>query len=225
MSKMSRKQQRMMKEELTRTQVLNLTDLQKVAKYEKSISKRPAITLAILGLFMMLTGFSYNGIINFLTRVPSTLEENIYHKEVGEDEEEINTSTVKCSFISIGNHDGTDTSLNVTLNLVDGKLVNYNKVATFVPSFANEQLGLATIQSYLPVFQSLSMIVIPGYSLNVLPKGTGFETVVNIDLDNIDGTLLTDTHNGCAATNVEFALGDTKEMILTKATSYGYQCQ
>ena len=225
MSKMSRKQQRLMKEELTRTQVLNLTDLQKVAKYEKSISKRPAITLAILGLFMIITGFSYNGIINFLTKVSSPPEENIYHKEVGEEEEEINTSTVKCSFILLGNPDGTDTALNVTLNLVDDKLINYNKVATYVPSVASEQLGVTTIKAYLPAFQSLSTIAIPGYSLKVLPKGTGFETNVNIDLENIDGSLLTANHQWNASTNVEFALGDTKEMILTRAASYGYQCQ
>lgn len=225
MGKMSRKQQRMMKEELTRTQVLNLTDLQKVAKYEKSISKRPAITLAILGLFMVITGFSYNGIINFLTRVPSAPEENIYHKEIVEEEEDTNTSTVKCSFILLGNPDGTDTALNVTLNLIDDKLISYNKVATYVPTAANEQLGIATIQSYLPAFQSLSTIAIPGYSLKVLQKGAGFETNVNIDLENIDGSLLTANHQWNASTNVEFALGDTEEMILTRAASYGYQCQ
>lgn len=225
MSKMSRKQQRLMKEELTRTQVLNLTDLQKVAKYEKSISKRPAITLAVLGLFMILTGFSYNGIINVLTKVPPVSEETIYHKEIEEEKEPINTSTMKCSFISIGNPDGTDSALNVTLNLIDDKLITYNKVTTYVPTATNEQFGIATIQANLPSFQALGTIAIPGYSLKVLPKGTGFEINVTVDLQNIDGSLLTPDHLWNAPTNVEFALGDTKEMILTRAASYGYQCQ
>ena len=48
--------EQMSKEELTRTQVLNLSDFEQVTKYEKSTSKRPAIFLAILGLFCIISG-------------------------------------------------------------------------------------------------------------------------------------------------------------------------
>ena len=43
-------------EELTRTQVLNLQELEKAAKYEKKTSKKPAAVLAILGVFSISLG-------------------------------------------------------------------------------------------------------------------------------------------------------------------------
>ena len=45
--KQSNNDQQMSREELTRTQVLNLSDFERVAKYEKSVSKKPAIFLCL----------------------------------------------------------------------------------------------------------------------------------------------------------------------------------
>lgn len=221
MSKISKKQQRLMKEELTRTQVLNLTDLEKVAKYEKSISKKPAITLAILGLFLLITGISYNGIINTLTTSTKN-PAKIQNKEVKE--EEINT-TIKCNYMFFGNADGTDAVVDMTLNLVDNKLVSYNKVTTFVPTTGQEILGTASIQNLLPAYQALETFVIPGYTIKSVPKGNGFETTVNIDLQNINGDLLTNINIWNAATKVELALGDTPEIITTRAQDSGFTCE
>ena len=44
-------------EELTRTQVLNLQELEHAAKYEKKTSKKPAAVLAILGVFLFLSDY------------------------------------------------------------------------------------------------------------------------------------------------------------------------
>ena len=43
-------------EELQKTQVINLKDLEEVARIEKRTSKKPAILLAILGLTFLLLG-------------------------------------------------------------------------------------------------------------------------------------------------------------------------
>ena len=44
-----KKQQKISTEELAKTQVLNLDDVQKLAKYEKIISKKPALIVALVG--------------------------------------------------------------------------------------------------------------------------------------------------------------------------------
>ena len=54
-------------EELTRTQVLNLQELEKAAKYEKKTSKKPAAVLAILGVFSISLGLCYPSLNNMLS--------------------------------------------------------------------------------------------------------------------------------------------------------------
>ena len=43
-------------EELQRTQVLNLKDVEETVKYEKSISKKPAMIIAIIGAIFLTLG-------------------------------------------------------------------------------------------------------------------------------------------------------------------------
>ena len=64
--KQSNNDQQMSREELTRTQVLNLSDFERVAKYEKSVSKKPAIFLFALGMFCIIAGLSYNSIMSIV---------------------------------------------------------------------------------------------------------------------------------------------------------------
>lgn len=56
------KEERLAKEELTKTQVLNLSELERVANYEKRTSKKPAAILATLGVMCITLGLSYNNI-------------------------------------------------------------------------------------------------------------------------------------------------------------------
>ena len=54
-------------EELTRTQVLNLQELEKAAKYEKRTSKKPAAVLAVIGVFSISLGLCYPSVNNMLS--------------------------------------------------------------------------------------------------------------------------------------------------------------
>ena len=57
-----RKKSKQELEELTRTQVLNIQELENAAKYEKRTSKKPAVFFAVLGLLSISLGVSYPGI-------------------------------------------------------------------------------------------------------------------------------------------------------------------
>ena len=58
-----RQQKKIEREELTKTQVLNLLELEKVAKYERQTSKKPALILGILGVLFLISGFVYNPLV------------------------------------------------------------------------------------------------------------------------------------------------------------------
>lgn len=219
-TKINETNNQMSREELTRTQVLNLSDLEKVAKYEKRTSKKPALILAILGFFCIATGFSYMGIMNFINIEPVTQKADIYRKEVPETLDK----TILCNYSLLNGTDGTDTTVDMKLNLREGHLVNYTKKMNVVPTLGNEAVGMVTIQSLLPAYQNFEAIQVSGYQIKSLPKGTGFETNVSIDLKNLDQTLLVPAHQSNVSTKIEFLLGDTEDVIYEKAKGFNYVC-
>lgn len=212
--------QQLTKEELTRTQVLNLTDLEKVAKYEKKVSKKPAIVLAVMGMLCIFSGFTYMGIINAMNKELEIGKSEVYRKEVPQED----NNKITCNYSQLSNADGTDMVVKMTLNLEDGKLQNYEKTMTVMPTVGNETVGMPTIQVLLPAYQAFEPMIIPGYTIKSLPEKTGFKTEVKIDLTKLDVTLL-NAHQSNVSTKVEFSLNDTKTMIMTKASSLGYLCQ
>lgn len=211
--------QTLTKEELTRTQVLNLTDLENIAKYEKKVSKKPAIVLAVIGMLCIFSGFTYMGVAKIMNENPETGKSAVYRKEVPEDD-----NTITCNYTQLGNSDGTDMVVKMTLHLEDGKLQNYEKTMTVMPTEGNEVVGMPTIQVLLPAYQAFEPMLIPGYIIKSLPEKTGFKTDVKIDLTQLDITLL-NAHQANVSTKVEFSLNDTKSMIMTKASALGYLCQ
>ena len=64
-----RQQKKIEREELTKTQVLNLLELEKVAKYERQTSKKPALILGILGVLFLISGFVYNPLVAAIKEV------------------------------------------------------------------------------------------------------------------------------------------------------------
>ena len=58
--------QQMTQEELQRTQVLNLQEVEKVAKFEKRTSKKPALFVAFLGILSITFGTTF-GITEMLS--------------------------------------------------------------------------------------------------------------------------------------------------------------
>ena len=63
-------------EELAKTQVLNLTDVQEIANYEKKTSKRPAALFAFAGILAITLGISYPNIMTAIDAIPSNSKED-----------------------------------------------------------------------------------------------------------------------------------------------------
>lgn len=218
------KEEKLAKEELTKTQVLNLNELERIANYEKKTSKKPALVLAALGIMCITIGASYSGVLSILDSANNPPKNSVEHKEV-DDGSKQSIATMSCKYTAFGGEDGTDTTVDMTLIFNNGKLSNYTKVMNLVPTSGKEAETKAFVTQLLSDYQLFETLTIPGYKISSNAKGNGFETVVSLELDELDLEQLNVYHWRNVVTKAEFALNDTKETVLEKAKDLGYICQ
>ncbi len=217
--------QQMSREELTKTQVLNLTDLQRVAKYEKSISKKPAIFLSVLGIICIIAGLSYNSVMAIIID-KITPEPPVVSKRITENKNLVETKndTVTCHYTSIDANSGTELILDLNLIFYNNTLDSCIKTMNYVTSLGKETIGQNSVNYYYPIFKSLEETTIPGYTTVTTLINNGFETKTTIDLKTINVANLTEQHKAYPGTNVDFIYGEDKETATQRAISYGYIC-
>ncbi len=224
MKKMT-KEEKLAKEELTKTQVLNLNELERIAKYEKKTSKKPAMILAILGIMCITIGASYNGVLNALNGTTENSNNSVAHKELDNDKTTQPISTLSCKYTNFGSAEGMDTTVDMTLIFNNGKLSNYTKVMNLMPTSGKESEAAGAISQLLTGYRSFENLTIPGYKISSNTKGNGFETIVSLELKTLDPTQLNIYHQSNVVTKAEFAFNDNKETVLQKANELGYICQ
>ena len=106
------------REELTRTQVLHLQELERVANYERKTSKRPAALFAFAGFLAITMGLLYPNImmaVDSIGAVDNTSYrvniEDKYHLETTP----VVTSKMTCNLTQPGLADGTDRIYTIEL--------------------------------------------------------------------------------------------------------------
>lgn len=224
--KQSSNNQQMSREELTRTQVLNLSDFERVAKYEKSVSKKPAIFLSVLGIFCIIAGLSYNSIMAFVIDKITPPAPQV-SKRITENKDLIETKndTVTCHYTSIDANAGTELILDLNLIFYNNILDTCIKNMSFVTSLGKETTGQPVVDYYYPIFKSFEEMTIPGYTSKTNLINNGFETKTTMDLKTVNVESLTDQHKAYPATTVDFIYGEDKETATQRAISYGYTCE
>ncbi len=224
--KQSSNNQQMSREELTRTQVLNLSDFERVAKYEKSVSKKPAIFLSVLGIFCIIAGLSYNSIMAFVIDKITPPAPQI-SKRITENKDLIETKNdiVTCHYTSIDANAGTELILDLNLIFYNNILDTCVKNMSFVTSLGKETTGQPVVDYYYPIFKSFEEMTIPGYTSKTNLINNGFETKTTMDLKTVNVESLTDQHKAYPATTVDFIYGEDKETATQRAISYGYTCE
>lgn len=215
------KEERLAKEELTKTQVLNLSELEKVANYEKTTSKKPAIFLAVLGIICITMGTTYNGV----TAALSGGATDIKHKEIDTTSNVKPVSTINCQYNALNGQEGYDTYVNMTLIFNNSKLKSYTKVMNVSPSMGKEEQAGPTVTNLYNNYKNFETLTIPGYDIVSRQKDNGFETIVAIRLEELDRSLLNIYHDSNVVTKVEFTAEDTKETVMKKAKTLQYICE
>jgi len=213
--------QQMSQEELQKTQVLNLQDVEETIKFEKLTSKKPAIIVALIGAFSILMG---SGIFAFQTLsakepTPTKDKTTIEKKEVVSPESYLN-----CTYTTLNKADGTDTILNVNLTFNYDKLVKIAKTFSINPTVGNP-LGPTTVQAYITGYQPFLVQAINGYQMNAVPANDGLVVTSQVDLAIFDPNTLPELHRGNVATSVEYTLNTEKQTIYNDLQGKGFTCQ
>ena len=213
-------------EELAKTQVLNLTDVQEIANYEKKTSKRPAALFAFAGILAITLGVSYPHIMTAIDAIPSKTSnepvEVIYADNVLQN---IKSNELTCSFVSAQNADGT--SGKVTYKFIfneENKLQRYTMTLN-LDVLTGRTDALSAIQTVYNQYKALDLSAVNGYEINTSYTETGMQTIVTANLVVIDKATLTPNHNALGFAAVTDNLGDTKEMIIQKYSTNNYICK
>ena len=210
------------KEEVQKTQVLNLQEVQKVVRYEKIASKKPAIFVAILGVISIFFGTTLS-VIQYLQE-----EEPVPQVETRKNEKKVinpvtNNTKLYCYHNNQANPDGTDSEFSIDLNFTNNILTSFDK-RFYVKQTPNNTLGLTTIDNYIKAYNSF-MNQTEGYNIQVTSNPTELTVLVNVDYSHLDLNILNPTQATHFSTSVDFRQGTTKEEVLNTYTGNGYICQ
>lgn len=212
--------QQMTQEELQRTQVLNLQDVQEAVKYEKMTSKKPAIFIAILGIISILTGTTFGVVQNLQAKAEVEREKAIKRRESVPTEK-----TLSCSYTKLGDVDGTDYVLKRDFTFKDTKLTKEIKTFIISPSQGNPN-GELGVQNYLLALQPY-LVQMSGYELMVeKDKTTGAATTTTtINYEILDVTKVPAIHQSNFRFNVEYNKDVEQTKLETDLKSKGYICK
>ena len=212
--------QQMSQEELQRTQVLNLQDVQEAVKYEKMTSKKPAIIIAILGIASILMGTTFGVVQNLQAKAEKEREKAVVRRETVPTEK-----TLSCSLTKLADYDGTDYTLTRDFTFKDNKLTKEIKSFKLSPSEGNPN-GVTGVQNYLVALQPF-LVQMSGYELMVeKDQNTGTATTTTtINYEILDITKVPEMHQSNFRFNVEYTNESDQTTIEQNLKTKGYTCK
>lgn len=215
-----RKQQKISTEELAKTQVLNLDDVQKLAKYEKLISKKPALIVALIGVFSIIVGASAQTVVSLSKANEPAPMPKVTNKVSTEKKDTV--ESVLCSQTTI--NEGAEISIKTTYDVEykDNKMVKYTKTTDVTPTNETSVNALTSIQNGQVAFKAMEAYSTTGYKLVVSNKETGYQVLVTIDPNKIDASTLAPEVTGNQFVSANISKDLTKDQV--KGLLQGYSC-
>lgn len=210
--------------EMTKTLVLNFNELEKVANYEKKTSKKPAIMVAIIGLFAIISGFLYSPVNNMLNKKSSSHQFRI--------SKEKKYKKVVCTKTTIPAENKSTAKNTIIFKFKEDNLISYENTYLEKPNSMNmteTPKNIINTYNYIKPFLDYN---IPGYDLKQSYTTsetndklvTSLTVKLNVDLKEVDITKLTDKHKSSSYLNVAYAYGDNSVNVKQKIMSQGYTC-
>ncbi len=214
-----RKQKKISTEELAKTQVLNLDDVQRLAKYEKLISKKPALIVALIGAFSIIVGASAQTVVSLSkTEKPSPMP-SINSKLTTESTEP--KDQLVCTQNTVNEGAEISIQMTYTIDFKNNKVDNYTKTLDVNPTTTSVN-SLTSIQNGLVSFKAYEGSPTEGYKLVVSNKESGYEVLTTIDPNKLDSTKLSPDISSNQFINADISKEQTKDQI--KALLQGYTC-
>jgi len=210
-------------EELQRTQVLNLKDVEETVKYEKSISKKPAMIIAIIGAIFLTLGST----LQIAKTMKKSVEPKVEKREISK-EKEIQTVApviLECQNIQMNNPDGTNITYTINYTFNNYKLTNFTKKYS-IAAIEGNQVGLQTIQQYIVGYRDF-MNPVNGYTISVTPNETQtvLTAVVSADLEKVDMTTFPEMQKNHISTSIDYQKDTAFLTIQSDMSSKGFTCE
>ena len=210
--------------EMTKTLVLNFNELERIANYEKKTSKKPAIMIAVIGLFAIMSGFLYSPVNNMLNKKSSSHQFRV--------SKEKKYKKIVCTKTTIPAENKSTAKNTIIFKFKEDNLISYENTYLEKPNsmnIAETPKNIINTYNYIKAFLDYN---IPGYDLkqSYTTSKTNSKLVtsltvkLNVDLKEVDVTKLTDKHKSNGYLNVAYAYGDNSINIKQKLMTEGYTC-
>lgn len=204
-------------EELQKTQVINLKDLEEIVRIEKKTSKKPAIIIGIIGLSLLFGGVG--------VQVSNTLKEKREAEQLVEQrraEEIVEKDYLSCEQTT-SPANSLDYNYSITYDFEDNKLVGSTKILSVTPT-PNKPEGAAEVKKYKDTLQKL-VSTKKEYEITINDIPNGFVITTNIDYENLDLTKIKPENTKDKAVSIDYKKGDSKEKIMADMKAKKFTCK
>lgn len=218
-----RKQKKLSTEELAKTQVLNLDDVQKLAKYEKLVSKKPALIVALAGVFSIIVGVSAQTVVSLTDANQPKPMPSVNQKVQSRNGQE---NQLVCSKTEAQPAAEISIKTTYTVNYKNNNsMTTYTKAVDVTPTSTTSVNALTSIQNGMVAFKEFEKTSITGYTVVVSNKESGYEVLVTVDPNVLDQSQLSPVATSNAFVNPDVVKGSSKDQVKTGLTSKGYTCK
>ena len=208
-------------EELQRTQVLNLKDVEETVRFEKSISKKPAMIIAIIGAIFLTLGST----LQIAKTMKKSVEPKVEKRVISKEKQTVAPVILECQSIQMNNPDGTNITYTINYTFNNYKLTSFTKKYS-IAAIEGNQVGFQTIQQYIVGYQNF-MNPVNGYTISVTPNETQsvLTAVVSADLEKIDMTTFPEMQNNHISTSIDYQKDTAFLTIQSDMSSKGFTCE
>ena len=204
-------------EELQKTQVLNIQEVEDVVKIEKKFSKKPILLIAITGFAFIILGSSFQllSINKEKTPTSSVIEKR---KVV----ETVKTEELTCAKTTLNNPDGTDIVYSIKYSFTNNKLSSYIKTYTVTQTAGNES-GKQTVSDASNKYKDY-LNSTDGYTVSLTTSENGYILMNTVDFKELDLTKVNNKQSENIVTNIEYNKNAEKTEVRSKSLKEGFTC-
>ena len=205
-------------EELQKTQILNLNELENTIRFEKITSKKPAIIVAAIGILFLVFGTTFQ-----IASSLSTNNRKVEKRKVEPTPQVVETS-LSCVKTTLNNPDGTDITYNIDYYFENDKLSSQIREYKYT-AIANNPKGEPTIKAKLDNYQRL-LSSTSGYQVNTTTTDSKeMKVVVQIDYHSLDLTTIPQNNQNDELTKVTYKKGIESNTIKNDMLTQGFTCE
>ena len=187
--------------------------------------KKPALIVALLGVFSIALGFSFPLVQSFTARdkAEDTIVENREEYETDEDVVLSREEIVTCTFDKMI-ADGTHVVSIADISFNNGLISSFVRTTTVNP-IPGDRMGPNTVLTYNAMIQPL-LVQMSGYEVTIEPTVEGGTKITTTaDYSKLDFTMFPQKNQTHFTTSVDYASNTPKEQVLPDMATRGYICE